>query len=113
MYEEDAEPEVQTTTVHFRSFTIPILNPDEILEKLGPAQAKVMENLEEFTNERSGWTLKRCVYLDVTERVPPLPRSKLFQNACLYSTSVNHKREKPSQSLLRVGHFIKAIRSGK
>lgn len=65
LYEDDTEYDVLTTTAHFRSEAIPILNPGEIAEKLGEDRAKVMESLEEFTNEGSGWVLKRCLQLDL------------------------------------------------
>jgi hypothetical protein len=65
IYDDDAEPEVLSTTAHFRSFTMPVLNPGDINEKLGEARAKVMSSLDEFTNEGSGWVLKRCIQLDL------------------------------------------------
>lgn len=65
LYEDDAEHDVLTITAYFRSEAVPILNPGEIDEKLSEARVKVMESLEEFTNDGSGWTLKRCVHLDL------------------------------------------------
>jgi hypothetical protein len=44
---------------------MPVLNPGDIAERLGEAHAEIMENLEGFTNNGSGWRLKRCKMLDL------------------------------------------------
>ncbi len=57
---DTAESDRITTIAYFRSNSAPVLNPSEIIQKLAESRAKIMESLEAFTNEGSGWHLKRC-----------------------------------------------------
>jgi hypothetical protein len=50
-------------TPYFHSGSKPILHSSEVKLQLHTAVNKVMERLESFTNEGSGWRLKRCVKL--------------------------------------------------
>jgi hypothetical protein len=51
------------TTPYFHSGSEPVLHTGEAQERLHAAVNKVMERLESFTNEGSGWRLKRCAAL--------------------------------------------------
>jgi len=50
---------------HFRSNAMPVLNQGNIVQNLSEAKAKIRKNLREFTQEGSGWRLKRCIALDL------------------------------------------------
>jgi ribosome-associated translation inhibitor RaiA len=52
-----------STTPYFHSGSEPVLHTGEAQERLHAAVNKVMERLESFTNEGSGWRLKRCATL--------------------------------------------------
>jgi len=58
--DENEEPDVITTIGFFRSNAETILNSGAVMPKLAEARAKIMKSLEQFTNEGSGWRLKRC-----------------------------------------------------
>ena len=65
-YDEDAdEAATILTRAYFRSKASPILKPEEIVQKLADDRNQIMKKLENFTNEGSGWRLKRCELLDL------------------------------------------------
>lgn len=63
--QHDAEPNTILTKVYFRSTSMSVLNRGEIGQALEQAKGKIMESLEIYTNEGSGWRLKRCEALDL------------------------------------------------
>jgi len=64
--------EMVLTRAYFWSTASPILKPDEIAQELAKATNQVMEKLEKYTKEGSGWRLKRCERLDLrTARYQP------------------------------------------
>src|SRR5215469_10924765 len=65
VYDDNAEPTIIITKAFFRSDATPVWNLSEIVQKVSKARHKIMESLEQFTNEGSGWRLKRCVALDL------------------------------------------------
>jgi len=65
VYDEKAGPDIITTTAYFRSEAMPIINQRQVKQNLSKATAKITKRLEEFTNEGSGWRLKRCARVDL------------------------------------------------
>jgi len=51
------------TWAYFWSKAAPILKLNEIAQELAAARNLIMEKLEKFTKESSGWRLKRCEFL--------------------------------------------------
>jgi hypothetical protein len=54
---------ITTKPFFFHSGSKPILHTNEVQVRLHGAVNKIMERLEGFTNEGSGWRLKRCTTL--------------------------------------------------
>lgn len=50
---------------YFHSGAMPVLNVGHIKEVIAQSHAKILESLEAFTENGSGWTLKRCIALDL------------------------------------------------
>ena len=65
VYDDNAESNRILTTAYFRSDALTVVNQGSIAQSLTEAKAKIIKSLEEFTNEGSGWRLKRCVTLDM------------------------------------------------
>jgi ribosome-associated translation inhibitor RaiA len=76
------------TTPYFHSSSEPVLRADEAQERLHAAVNKVNERLETFTNEGSGWRLKRCVTLalKISRYQPFRGQSYIKTPACIPPT---------------------------
>ena len=53
------------TTAYFWSYTMPVLTPREITQRISQAIAESLKRLEKFTKDGSGWKLKRCELIDL------------------------------------------------
>jgi hypothetical protein len=85
-----------TTSPYFHSGSEPILHSSEVKLRLHAAVNKVMERLEGFTNEGSGWRLKRCekLVLQLSQYRPFRGRSYIKTPACIPPrTVINVKNE--------------------
>ena len=58
--DDNVKPDVITTIAFLRSKVETVLNSGEIMQRLADARTKIINSLEEFTSEGSGWRLKRC-----------------------------------------------------
>ena len=65
VYDDKAAPGTVTTTAYFRSKPEPITNAGNIKGVVQAAKAEVLKHLESYTNEGSGWRLKRVMALDI------------------------------------------------
>ena len=65
VYDVNAETAIIITKAFFRSDATPVLNSSKIVQKVSKARRKIMDSLEQFTNEGSGWRLKLCIALDL------------------------------------------------
>ena len=63
VYDDNSKPDVITTTAYFRSEATAVLDKDD--GNVQAAIAIILRHLDEYTNERSGWRLKRVVPLDL------------------------------------------------
>jgi len=102
VYDEKA-----TTTAYFRSEAMPIINQRQVKQNLSKATAKITKRLEEFTNEGSGWRLKRCARVDlgIVQYRPFRGRSYIKTPAYISPRTVINVRE-PGQPLFRVGFRV-------
>jgi len=66
----DAASDIITAVAYLKSGQKPLLHAGEIEASLGGAAAHILEELENWTNNGSGWNLKRCIALDLQVTSP-------------------------------------------